>query len=196
MCVLRAGKIVDSQEKKRHRKATKKNWMRVSVAGLGKAFRMDFEDVLVRALDMYHIMQRIYDFDQHWQIGVLKGVSRTINLGETGAFKASEISCTLALTLALLVRIVLNASLKLFCLLCPAVVCPFAQDDLPNELSLRGFHRSIGDGLFTIPLFRYGDCPSSISGNFSIEVRKAVGFVSLGNLKVGTARVTDDARVE
>jgi hypothetical protein len=36
----------------------------VRVAGLGKALRIDFEDVFVRALDMYHIMQRIYDFNQ------------------------------------------------------------------------------------------------------------------------------------
>lgn len=64
MCVLRAGKMVESQEKKRQRKATKKNWTRVRVAGLGKALRIDFEDVFVRALDMYHIMQRIYDFNQ------------------------------------------------------------------------------------------------------------------------------------
>jgi hypothetical protein len=90
----------------------------------------------------------------------MKGL-RTINLGETGAFRASDISCTLALTLALRVRIVLNASLKLFCLLCPfpPVVCPFAQADLPSELSLRGCQRSRGEGLFTnpFPLLRYGD---------------------------------------
>lgn len=51
--------MVDSQEKKRQRKATKKNWMSVRVAGLGKAMRMDFEEVFVKALDMYHITQRI-----------------------------------------------------------------------------------------------------------------------------------------
>lgn len=55
----------ESQEKKRQRKATKKNCMRVRVAGLGKALRMDFEEVFVRALDMYHITQRIYSH-QHW----------------------------------------------------------------------------------------------------------------------------------
>jgi len=88
----------------------------VSVAGLGKALRIDFEDVFVRALDMYQTMQRIYEqVHQHWS-SVMEEL-RTINLGETGAFKASDISCTLALTLPFRVRIVLNASLKLFCLL-------------------------------------------------------------------------------
>lgn len=131
-----------------------------------------------------------------------RGILRTINLGETGAFSASDISCTLALTLAFLVRIVLNASLKLFCLLCfPPVVCPFAQEDLPSVLSLRCCQRSRDEGLFTnpVPLFKYGDCPSEVSksGNLevSIEVRRAVGLVSLGNLNVGT-RVAEEARVE
>jgi hypothetical protein len=31
----------------------------VRVAGLGKALRMDFEDVFVKALDMYQMIQRI-----------------------------------------------------------------------------------------------------------------------------------------
>jgi hypothetical protein len=34
--------------------------MRVSVAGLGKELRMDFEEVLVRALEKYQIKHRIY----------------------------------------------------------------------------------------------------------------------------------------
>ena len=34
--------------------------MRVSVAGLLKAFKMDLEEVLVRAEDMYHIIHRAY----------------------------------------------------------------------------------------------------------------------------------------
>lgn len=60
---------MESQEKKRQRKATKKNWISVRVAGLGKALRIDFEDVFVRALDMYHIMQRIYGVNQQLQCG-------------------------------------------------------------------------------------------------------------------------------
>jgi hypothetical protein len=69
-----------------------------------------------------------------------KEVSRTINLGETGAFNAPATSCTLTLTLALLVRIVLKASLKLFCLLCPPVL-PFAHPGPFNALFLLGCHR-------------------------------------------------------
>lgn len=40
--------------------ATKANWIRVRVAGLGKALRMLFEEVLVKALEKYQIMQRVY----------------------------------------------------------------------------------------------------------------------------------------
>lgn len=105
--------MVESQEKKRQRKATKKNWMSVRVAGLGNALRMDFEDVFVKALDMYHIIQRIYDY-QYW-LSKREGGLRTINLGDTGAFRASESSCTLALTLPFRVRIILRASLSDFC---------------------------------------------------------------------------------
>ena len=42
----------------------------------------------------------------------------TIMLGDIGALNASAISCALALTLALLVLIVRNASLRLFCRPC------------------------------------------------------------------------------
>jgi hypothetical protein len=60
MLVFRAGNMEDSQEKRRQKKATKKNWMRVRVAGLGKAMRIDFDEVLVRALDVYHTTHKIY----------------------------------------------------------------------------------------------------------------------------------------
>ena len=43
-----------------HQVETKANWMSVRVIGLGKAFRMDFEEVFVRAEDMYHIRHKIY----------------------------------------------------------------------------------------------------------------------------------------
>jgi len=59
------GKIVASHEKNMQKEATKANWIKVSVAGLGKALRMDFEDVFVRALDIYQIMQRIYNGNQY-----------------------------------------------------------------------------------------------------------------------------------
>lgn len=51
-------------------------------------------------------------------------------MGETGAFKASPISCTFTLTLAFLVLMVLKASVKLFCLPCPLAVLddPFARE--------------------------------------------------------------------
>jgi hypothetical protein len=57
---LSAGNIVASHEKKRQKVATSRNWTRVRVAGFGKAFRIDFEEVLVRAEEKYHTMQSIY----------------------------------------------------------------------------------------------------------------------------------------
>jgi len=131
---------------------------------------------------------------------------RTISLGDTGAFRASEISCTFALTLPFRVRMVRNASLKLFCLVCPLppeLACPFAHDRPGALLSLLGTQRSTGGGPpFAYPfsfvgLGRYGDCPSRTSktGNCSIDVR-IVGLVSpLGNLKLGI-RLKDAALVE
>jgi hypothetical protein len=56
--VFRFGKTEASHEKNMQYDATKANWMRVSVAGLSKAFKMDFEDVLVSADDVYHRTQR------------------------------------------------------------------------------------------------------------------------------------------
>jgi hypothetical protein len=52
--------MLASQEKRRQNEATKANWMRVRVAGLGKVLRIDFEDVLVKALDMNQAKQSIY----------------------------------------------------------------------------------------------------------------------------------------
>jgi hypothetical protein len=52
--------MVASHEKNMHKEATNANWIKVSVAGLGKALRMAFEEVFVRALDRYQIMQSIY----------------------------------------------------------------------------------------------------------------------------------------
>lgn len=56
---MRDGQTVESQEKKRQNDDTNPNWMRVSVAGLGKELRIDFEEVLVSALDKYQMMHRI-----------------------------------------------------------------------------------------------------------------------------------------
>lgn len=59
--VLSPGNVDASLEKKTQNEDTKANCMRVSVAGLGNVLRMVLEDVLVRALDIYQVMQRIYN---------------------------------------------------------------------------------------------------------------------------------------
>ena len=53
----------------------------------------------------------------------------TTSFMETGAFKASAISCAFALTLPFLLRIVLMASLRLFWRPCRVMpfACPFAH---------------------------------------------------------------------
>jgi hypothetical protein len=56
---LRLGNSVASHEKKRQNDATNANCIRVRVAGLGKALRIDFEDVLVKAEEKYHTIHRI-----------------------------------------------------------------------------------------------------------------------------------------
>ena len=128
---------------------------------------------------------------------------QTINFGDTGALSASEISCTFALTLPFLVRMVLKASLKLFCLPCPLPPELTGVHVEPrNPLSLRDCHLStagapLAYALPLIGLVEYFDCSSRDSmwsGNFSIDVRRG-GFESPGILKFET-RVTDDARVE
>ena len=83
-----------------------------------------------------------------------------------------------ALTLAFLFLIVLKASERLFCLLCPFPA------DLCRELSLRACQRSSGEGLFINPfkLLKYGPCCVSSSGKASMEVRGAMDLLSLGNL--------------
>jgi len=77
----------------------------------------------------------------------------TISLGDTGAFNASDISCTFALTLPFLVRIVLKASPRLFCLLCflPPVLCSFVHEVPCIKLSLRGGHLSMDGGILANP---------------------------------------------
>lgn len=58
MVLLRDGKISASDAEIRHHPDTDANWRMVRVAGLGKAFNIDFEDVFVNAEDMYHMIQR------------------------------------------------------------------------------------------------------------------------------------------
>lgn len=128
---------------------------------------MDLEDVFVRALEVYHTIQRIYGKSAP-QLIFLEEL-HTINVGDTGAFNASPISCTFALTLALRVLIVLNASVKLFCLLClpPVLADPFAHEAPFEWLSLLGAHLSSATGLAVYPfvviafeVVVYGDIPS------------------------------------
>ncbi len=54
------GKMVVSHEKNIHKEATNANWIKVSVAGLGKALRMAFEEVLVKIEAMYHTAHNVY----------------------------------------------------------------------------------------------------------------------------------------
>lgn len=56
--VRRTGKMLASQERKMQSEDTKANWINVKVAGMSKALRMDFDDVLVRADEVYHMTQR------------------------------------------------------------------------------------------------------------------------------------------
>lgn len=54
------GNTLASHEDVMQKNATRKNCIMVSVAGLLKAFKMDLEEVLVRAEDMYHMIHRVY----------------------------------------------------------------------------------------------------------------------------------------
>ncbi len=117
MAFFKAGKLSASAEKRRQYVHTNPNCMSVRVAGFGKAIKMVFEDVFVRAEARYQTMQSVYDYqhtaksgDGNWRL--------TISFGDTGAFRAPAISWALAVTLPFLERMVLNASVKLFCLPC------------------------------------------------------------------------------
>jgi hypothetical protein len=48
--------VDDRPVKTRHQIETEANWTIVRVAGFGKAFKMDFDDVFVRAEVMYQAM--------------------------------------------------------------------------------------------------------------------------------------------
>lgn len=60
MCSLREGQTVEIHEKNRQNDETKPNWISVRVAGLGKELRIDFEEVLVKALEKYQTRQSAY----------------------------------------------------------------------------------------------------------------------------------------
>jgi hypothetical protein len=57
--------MVASHESSKQREDTKANCIKVSVAGLSRALRIDFDDVLVRAEDVYHMRQRICNEKQY-----------------------------------------------------------------------------------------------------------------------------------
>lgn len=52
------GKSDDMLVNIKHQMNTDANWTIVRVAGLGRAFKMDFEEVLVKAEVMYQVIQR------------------------------------------------------------------------------------------------------------------------------------------
>ena len=90
---------------------------------------------------------------------------------DTGAFRASAISWAFALTLALLVRIVLKASLRLFCLPCLGTISFPCLLGHTGSLSFRSFDASPGDvpcsngiscGLGRLPELRPSRSPSDV----------------------------------
>lgn len=112
-----AGKLSASAEKRRQYDETNPNCMSVRVAGFGKAIKIVFEEVFVRAEERYQIMQSVY-VHQHTVKSGNGNWRPTISFGDTGAFRAPAISWAFALTLPFRERMVLNASVKLFCLPC------------------------------------------------------------------------------
>ena len=113
MAVLSRGKRRARNAKHRHHPETNANWIIVRVIGLGKALRMVFEEVLVRAELKYQIRQSTWYGCQLVHVPMPK--SPTEILRDTGALSASAISCAFSLTLALLIRMFLKALLILLC---------------------------------------------------------------------------------
>jgi hypothetical protein len=124
-----------------------------------------------------------------------------MSFGDTGAFNASAISCAFWLTLPFLVLMVLIASLRLFCLLCPFPP-PLPSPHFPSPVHAVGIgarvccHLSNGDRYAPVlrlalpltpaelekpPFAKEGNglmgemswevMDESRSGNFSMEVR-------------------------
>src|SRR5690349_9225399 len=86
--VRRDGKTLASHADRIHRNETKANWTRVRVAGISKALRMDLDEVLVRAEDVYHRRQRICQTESACSRREVQ-VEHTTSLGDTGARRAS-----------------------------------------------------------------------------------------------------------
>jgi len=59
IALLNGGIMLASHVSIKHQSETEANCAIVRVTGLGKALRIDFEEVFVRAEVMYHIMQRV-----------------------------------------------------------------------------------------------------------------------------------------
>lgn len=91
MAFFMAGKLSASAEKRRQYEETNPNCMSVKVAGFGKAIKMVFEEVFVRAEDRYQTMQSVYDH-QHTVRQRGDNWRPTISFGDTGAFRAPAIS--------------------------------------------------------------------------------------------------------
>ena len=106
----------------RHQKKTEANCIIVSVAGFGKALRIDLEEVFVSAEVIYHTMQNACSESVTVFLRMSRSLLLTISLYETGALSASANSCAFSLTLPCLVRILCSASLTL--LLCRCVCTP------------------------------------------------------------------------
>lgn len=60
MRIRKLGKTVASLANVIHSEDTKANCTRVRVAGMSKTLRMDLDEVLVRAEEVYHSRQRTY----------------------------------------------------------------------------------------------------------------------------------------
>lgn len=82
------GITVDRYTSRRHQNDTNANWIMVNVIGIGRAFKIDFEDVLVSADVRYQIIQRPYT-DISLASAALYPSKHTINRYETGARRAS-----------------------------------------------------------------------------------------------------------
>lgn len=186
MAVFSRGKRRARNAKHRHHPETKANWIIVRVIGLGKALRMVFEEVLVRAELKYQIRQSTYYGCQLVHVSMPK--SPTEILRDTGALSASAISCAFSLTLALLIRMFLKALLILLCL--PFSLGPTTlrwSSPHARWLSFRACHPSLcstpfgfaGLNVLTDPLLRFSH--SSYLGKFASDKEAS----RLGNFPFG-----------
>ena len=62
--ILRRGNRRARYAKKRHQPETKANWIIVRVIGLGNAFSIDLDEVLVKAELKYQTRQRVCESDK------------------------------------------------------------------------------------------------------------------------------------